>query len=87
VGAVILIILGAVAYFTLQKEAPTPERPWRAYATSNVSGEPEWASWDATYPTKEECQFNADKVVGHGYRQPAGCIYNGYQNAIVLSPS
>jgi len=44
----------------------------------------EWTTWGTAFATKDECQFNANKVVGHGYREPAGCVYNGYQNAIVL---
>lgn len=84
-GYLFALVFMVIGYFVFQTEAPTPIKPWRPYATNSESGRPEWAaSWGATYATKDECQFNAAKAIGHGYREPSGCVYNGYQNAIVL---
>jgi hypothetical protein len=85
-GSVVLIVLGAIAYFLFQTEGPTTEKHWQAYATEPESGGKIVWVWAPPYASRDECEFNADKATEHGWTKPTGCLYqNPYVQWIVNS--
>jgi hypothetical protein len=65
-------------------EAPSPSTPWQGWGTNIRTGKQEW--FFANYASLQDCQFRTKTISltqPNLYREPSGCLYDGYQNPYV----
>jgi hypothetical protein len=75
----------ALFYFGTRTDAPKPEKPWVSFAINGSNGLTTWLNVSG-YATRDECAFEIGRFMKTAsfYREPAGCLYQGYQNPYVL---
>jgi hypothetical protein len=79
-------ILAVIAYYGFFKtDAPKPGKPWHSYAKNAERNRIEWLHL-ISFESWNECSFAVEKALKGStyYREPAGCLYRGYQNPYVL---
>ncbi len=65
-------------------QAPSPSTAWQGWGTNIRTGKQEW--FFANYASLRDCQFKIKTIIltqPNLYREPSGCLYEGYQNPYV----